>query len=340
MARKITKAAYLREIDRLTPQMRAVYLAWVQERIDGTSISSVERWVRTANVDAIVRELGVTPASLTNVLEQLRTTYVAGGQLESGAFPASARFTFDVRNVAAERWLAQESSSFVTRIVGSQRESVREALETGARNGRNPRSTALSITGRIDSTGTRRGGIVGLNGPQTNAAGRAWEELRSGDPTQLRSYLSRERRDRRFDSIVLRSLREGQPLPAARADQIAGRYADRLLQLRGETIARTETIHAFNAAREQAWEQAIEEGIVRRQYISARWSATPGSRTRDSHREMNNQEQPHGQPFRSPLGSLMRYPGDTGLGALAEDTINCRCFLEKSADFIAQEAAA
>ena len=38
-------------------------------------------------------------------------------------------------------------------------------------------------------------------------------------------------------------------------------------------------------------------------------------------------------PFQSPSGALLRFPGDTGLGAGAEEIINCRCDLEYNFDF-------
>src|SRR5690606_17918994 len=115
------------------------------------------------------------------------------------------------------------------------------------------------------------------------------------------------------------------PLPQSEIDKIAGRYADRLLQLRGEMIARTESMAAFGAAREQAFRQAIGEGLLRPEHVKKIWSATMDRRTRDSHREMNGREVGIDDVFVTPLGSRMRYPCDTESGALAADVIACRC---------------
>tara|TARA_R110002049_G_scaffold281333_1_gene460859 strand:+ start:20951 stop:21964 length:1014 start_codon:yes stop_codon:yes gene_type:complete len=336
--KKPSKARYLQEIDRLVPQVRRQYTDWVRRLVDAASVTSVERWITTGNIDQMLREIRITVPSLTDIAEAVRDIFRSGGSFEEPVF-AEARFTFDIRNPEAELWLRDNSSKLITGIVASQRQAVQTALESGVREGKGPRSIALDIIGRRDTTGHRRGGIVGLNRPQASYVGAAYNELSSGDPSLLRSYLTRERRDRRFDATVRRAI-DGRPLTPKQVNQITGRYSDRLLQLRGEMIARTETISAFNAGRDQAWNQAVEEGLIDQNFITNRWSATGDALTRDSHMDMNNQKQPHGQPFRSPLGSLMRYPGDTGLGAKAEDVINCRCFLERSADFIAMEAAA
>lgn len=336
--KKPSKTRYLQEIDRLVPMVRRQYTDWVRRLVDAASVTSVERWITSGNIDQVMREIRITVPSLGDIAEAVRDIFRSGGSFEGPVF-AEARFTFDIRNPEAEQWLRNNSSQLITEIVDSQRQAVAIALELGVREGRAPRSIALDIIGRRDTTGHRRGGIVGLNRPQASYVGAAYGELSSSDPALLRNYLMRERRDRRFDPTVRRAI-DGQPLTARQVNQIAGRYSDRLLQLRGEVIARTETVSAFNAGRDQAWSQAIQEGLVDQNFITSRWSATGDARTRDSHMAMNNQTQPHGQPFRSPLGSLLRYPGDTSLGARAEDVINCRCYLERSADFIAQEAAA
>lgn len=341
MARKPSKRQYLQSLDKLSPAIRKQYLAWVRRRVGAASIRAVEKWVASSNIEMIMNELGMTGSTLADLNEAVRDSYKAGGKFEESAFLSSpaAQFTFDIRNPTAETWLRDKSSKLIQDITRAQRQSIATALEAGVRAGKNPRNTALDILGRKGANGRRTGGLVGLNRPQTIHAGKAWEELSNGDPNSLRNYLSRGRRDRRYDTTVIRAIQGETKLTQTQVNRISGRYADRLLHLRAETIARTETIASFNAARDQAWNQAVEEGAVKHEFIECRWSSTGDARTRDSHTGMNNQTRRQGEAFRSPLGSLMKYPGDTSLGALAEDVVNCRCFVEKSVDFIAQEAA-
>ena len=95
----------------------------------------------------------------------------------------------------------------------------------------------------------------------------------------------------------------------------------------------------MNAGRDEAWDQSVREGKVAREFITASWSSTGDARTRDAHQAMNGQVRQHGVPFNSPTGALMLHPGDTSYGARGEDVVNCRCFKQNRADFIAQFAA-
>jgi len=203
--------------------------------------------------------------------------------------------------------------------------------------GRNPRATALDIVGRLNrATGMREGGILGLNAAQTDAVIRARAELLSGDPAMLRNYLARARRDKRFDRLVMKAIREGRPMGRADVDAITGRYKDRLLQLRGETIARTETLASLNAGKEEGIRQLIDSGKVQRSAVKKVWRATGDDRTRDSHMALNGEEVGIDAAFTSPLtGAQMMYPHDTSRGAPASETIGCRCFYEIKVDYFA-----
>ncbi|MCT4369108.1 hypothetical protein CLG85_001620 [Yangia mangrovi] len=60
------------------------------------------------------------------------------------------------------------------------------------------------------------------------------------------------------------------------------------------------------------------------EHVSKRWEATPGPRTRDSHRALGGAEVKWGQQFISPVtGAAMDWPHDED--APAAETINCRC---------------
>jgi hypothetical protein len=232
--------------------------------------------------------------------------------------------------------MREHSSDLIEGIVEDTREAIRAAVEAGAAEGRNPRATALDITGRINrATGRREGGILGLSSPQTDAVIRARQELLSGDPAQLRNYLTRARRDKRFDRQVLKAIKDGKPLPIGEVDRITGRYKDRLLQLRGEMIARNETLAGMNAGKEEGIRQLIDSGKVPRSAVKKRWRATGDDRTRDSHMALNDVEVGIDQPFVSPLtGAQMMHPHDVSRGAPASEIIGCRCFYEIKIDYI------
>jgi hypothetical protein len=211
----------------------------------------------------------------------------------------------------------------ITEILDDQRNMVRIALKEGLEAGTNPRSVALSIVGKVDpATKVRSGGLIGLTTQQSEFVRNADKELASLD----RNYFNRSLRDKRYDAMVNRSIRSGKPLSAADRATLTGRYSDRLLKFRGETIARTEAITAMRAATHEGYRQVLESGKVTEDQIVRTWDATGDGRTREMHIEMDGQAvEGMSTPFTAPDGTQLMFPGDTSLGAGGEHTINCRC---------------
>lgn len=250
---------------------------------------------------------------------------------------ARLELRFDGRNERAERYLREHSSTLVTEIIADQREAVREVARAGMEAGNNPRTTALEIVGRVNKvTGKREGGILGLTSQQAGFVRNARAQLLSGDPAEMRAYLERGRRDKRFDRTVMKAIREGKPVSAADVEKITQRYSASLLRMRGEVIGRTEALTSLGAAQYESALQLIESGAVQASQVKFRWASAADGRVRDSHASLNGQEVQVGQPFISPLtGARMRYPGDTELGAPASDTIQCRCNVSQVIDYLA-----
>jgi hypothetical protein len=242
---------------------------------------------------------------------------------------------FDGRNPRAERYLAERSSGLIVEILEDTRDGIRAWIANGMVDGRNPRNTALDIVGRINrATGRREGGIVGLTSQQMGYVANMRADL--ADPERMAGYFDRARRDKRFDGLVRRAMRDGKPLAQADIDRIAARYSDRLLSLRGETIARTESMTALNEARYEAVQQQIDAGNLAPGQVEWQWQANLDGRVRDSHSAMHMQTVRHGDAFVSPVtGARMRYPMDRALGAGAGDIINCRCILAPKIDYLA-----
>lgn len=86
-------------------------------------------------------------------------------------------------------------------------------------------------------------------------------------------------------------------------------------QARALTIARTETVSAYNFATVDAYEQS---GVVE----SVEWLSARDSAVRESHAQADGQVVALGQAF-DVGGSALSFPGDPG--GPPEETINCRC---------------
>jgi Phage Mu protein F like protein len=191
--------------------------------------------------------------------------------------------------------------------------------------GRAPRAVALDLIGRTDSTGRRTGGIIGLTSRQAEYVRNAREQLLNQDP----AYFTRGRRDKKYDALVRKAFAAGKAPAQADIDKITARYSDRLLQLRGETIARTEGINAYRAGNIEAYRQMVDSGAVREDQLAREWDSTLDSRTRLQHMAMEGvQVRGLTQPFTMPDGTQMMHPGDASRGAGADQIINCRCFMK------------
>lgn len=344
-------AATARQLEKLSQKLEpAIYREFmdaVAKITNTTGVELVAELLQEGRIDDVMRLLGVDDARFSRLAESLRAAYVAGAEVGSAAVPpvnlvrlrsatgllgvkwqqgrrsASLRFRFDMRSERVEEWLRRNSSRLITAIVSDQREVIRRTLDAGVAAGRGPRQTALDIVGRVSSTGRRAGGVVGLTSQQAGFVSRMRAEL--SDPALMRGYFTRNLRDKRFDRTVRKAMSSGKALSAADIDKIAGRYADRLLKFRADTIARTETLTAVAAAREHSFQQAVDAGALMPEEVECTWSATGDKRTRHSHASMDGQKRKFGEPFRSPSGALMMFPGDYSLGAGAEETIQCRC---------------
>lgn len=327
------------------PRIAAAFFDTIRLLAAGASVGNVEELIEQGRIEEIADEIGLTAPQMAILAESTRAAYISGGSMESESLVTNTlrrgrrlMISFDVRNPRAEAWLRRYSSELVTAIISDQREAIRIAVSEGTAAGRGPRQTALDIVGRISRvTGRRSGGIVGLTSQQARYVASARAELLSGDPERIANYLDRKLRDRRFDGLARRALANGKPVLVKDVDRMTGRYADRLLKMRGDTIARTEALEAFSAGRNEAVEQLIDSGIDANN-VTKIWRTAGDSRTRETHAGMNRQKKPFRQPFRSPSGALLMHPGDRSLGAGAAEVIQCRCISETKIDFISEAA--
>lgn len=301
-------------------------------------LRALEAAIERGDVEGAFQALRLGAEFFAPLDRQIEQAFRAGAVYQLGLLPkrrpggsAGLVVRFDQRHPRAEAWSRENAAALVTEILEDTRTMVRQTMTEALEANRPPRSTALDITGRMDGN-SRKGGLLGLTSGQAEYVRRARAEL--ADPERAAEYLRRTRRDRRLDATVKRAAREGRRLSAAEIDRIAGRYADRLLALRGEAVARTESLRALNAGRAEGVMQMIERGDVPADAVTLVWQATPSARTRDSHRMMHGQEVGFGEAFTSPVtGARMLYPGDGSMGAPASELINCRCSVRTRVDY-------
>lgn len=93
-----------------------------------------------------------------------------------------------------------------------------------------------------------------------------------------------------------------------RADKEADRYAEKLLNRRAETIARTETVEAQAEGQQRAWEQAADQGLLPAG-VKMRWMSVHDERLSDICSELDGQTVALGEAFYSEvLGEEVERP--------------------------------
>lgn len=229
---------------------------------------------------------------------------------------------FGGSNPRAQAQVAQIGAELVGEITEDAAFGIRRVISEGIRDGRGAMRVARDLVGRIEGN-RRTGGLIGLHSQQMEWIQTARAEL--ADPERMRNYLTRNLRDRRFDSTVRKAIAEGRALTQPEIDRLAGRMADRALIYRGRNIARTEVNRAYNAGRDEGMQQLIDGGEISADQVTKVWSSTGDGRTRNSHMDMHGQSVGRSEPFTTPNGHRLNYPGDTSMGAPGSETIQCRC---------------
>jgi len=337
----MTPAQIIQAIEGMEPAMQQAYLAQVKLVVGAATVAEVERLIAEEDENGLAAMLSM--GAMAAFLELIRNAYLAGAKFEIKAIAIPkdlGRFEFDARKAEPEQWLADKAEEIrrdadlnvreaIRAVMGSRRRTVitpAVQVEVGATPlTRSPRQAALDLLGRVSAqTGARSGGVVGLPGNFAQFVINAREQLLGGNPDEMRKYLQRIRRDRRFDGIVNRAIAAGKPVARADVDKIAGRYAERLMKTYAEMLSKAEALESFGAGRDQVYEQLIEQGL-NRDWVTKTWRDRGDKKVRHTHSAMGGQEVQKDQPFQSPNGALLRYPGDSSLGAGWSERANCRC---------------
>lgn len=329
-------------IDRLAPDMERAFLEAVEDIKSEIVLREIVERLERRDIEGAIEALHIDEAAFRPLAEALRQAYNAGGILVVKDMPRLSDplggrvvLRWDVQNQGAEANIREISSSLITGITQQTREATREAIVSGYSRGQGPSTIALDLVGRQNRvTGKREGGVIGLNAAQEELIERTRINLLSGEPNLMRKYFSLKTRDKRLDSSVRRAIDAGKPLDAASLEKVLTRLRARNLKLRAETIARTETMVSVMSAKHEAFRQGLEAMGRDESLVTRKWRSAGDRKVRHTHMVMNGQVvQGMDLAFQSPSGAMLRYPGDTSLGAGAGEIINCRCDVEYNYDF-------
>ena len=328
-----------------SPRLRDAFLGAIREITDDVILNQLVEMIERGDVNGAFRALGISQPVFGRLSTLMAQTFEQGALLIMSTYPRHVRepdglkvpLRFNMRDRDAEQWLRDQSSSLVTRITEETRSTVRTTLETGLTEGRNPRSVALDIVGRLNTgTGHREGGVVGLSEQGELWSRRVRQKLEALDE----SYFESELRDKRFDRTVAKAIRNGEPLTKETVDKLVDRYRSNALRHRGEMIGRTEALAALNRSEYFATLQAVQSDPTLARFATKEWDSTGDMRVRPSHIALDGQKVGLNEAFVSPVtGARLLHPGDTSLGASGGDVIACRCRVKYRVDFVGAEKA-
>lgn len=303
-------AAKIRELE---APMAAAYLAEVRAVEGEATVAEVERLIAADDRDglAVLLSLG----SLTLFTELFRTAFIQGAQNELAGRWRFDSNTWDVINLLMGEYASIRDTSDM---------DLRKTIDVVLANGNTTRNKALDLLGVKGATARRTGGMVGLPVQMSEWVESARQQLLSGDRAAMRAYLTRKLRDTAYDRFII----PGSKLTIEQANTISRAYSARLLQSYAKQLAQTYAQQAYNAGRNHAIQQLLDNGTITLDQVQKKWRTMRDERVRHSHATMNNQRVGFTEPFVSGIGGLLMYPGDTSLGASDADIYNCRCSLE------------
>lgn len=313
-------------------EIRAAFMRAVREGRQNIDYKKLENAFAAGNVSEAISALNLTTGTFAPYGDAVDNSIIRAGQAEAVVLNKAglktpdglgAKLSFDYRDPKVEAILKDTSGTKIVDILNDQLAGVRSILEQGIAAGNGPRQVATRIAGQINPlTGKREGGLVGLTKYQMENVTKALNELKSMDPVQLRNYLERAMRNKQYDGYVNRAIK-GEPIPADILRKMDNAMMNRAVQVRAETIARTEALQALHIGQHAAYEAAIDQNLVQPDEIVRVWESSGDGRTRESHDEMNGQEVSWDEPFKTPSGIFLMFPGDPS--GPAEEIINCRC---------------
>lgn len=297
--------------------VRDAFMEFVNDVKSPAVIARVQKMIQDGDVEGA---LNLADSYVIRFANSLSGVFTAAGiaaakELEKKLAGAKLAISFDPTHGRAAALMRANQLGLVKDFTEAQRSVTRSALTDALAAGQGPRAAARVFSDTIGLTDTQY------------AAVNTYRDLLLANSSDA---LDRVLRDRRSDGAVNDALQSGDPLSSDQVDRMVGAYEGNMIDLRAETIARTETHRILNQARQEALQQSLDQAGIDAGNVTRTWVATDDDRTRDTHAEMDGQQVGMDEPFESPSGEQLMYPGDPD--ASPEETINCRCVVTVSID--------
>lgn len=337
MARALTSQQVFEDLhDHHSAAVARAFRKAIEELAGGADERRVIQLLEVGDVDGAVAALNIEEAAYAPVLDALEEAYGSGGEAASAALPATIAgaalvYRFNRRAPGAAAWMVTYTTPLARHFATEQAAAARASASAGLARGERPAAIAKTLIGLPGrATTKRKGGVLGVTELQALAADKSLTELTSADPADKRRYLERKRRDKRYDAAVKRAMTEARPVPTALAKQAVTDYRGRLAELRSTLIGRKEALAAIQAGKHEAFQQVLLRAALPVEALRRRWRTAGDTNVRHTHALMRGQVVGLFEPFHSPSGALLMFPGDPS--APSSETTGCRCDVVYSLD--------
>ena len=239
-------------------------------------------------------------AGIKSFRDAIQSTYSSGATAGISKLPStvSTDLSFNLMSRESIEFLQNYEFGLIRDISQQATDSIRQILIRSFQEGGHPTQQARQIRD-----------VIGLTPNQEQAVASFRESLKSGDMTNA---LGRALRDGRYDRTLEAHRAAGTVPSDTAADKMVSRYAERYVNHRATTIARTESVRASNMGQRQVWDQAQKQGLLAHDQQRV-WITSGDDRTCEICEELDGETAGLNEEF------------DTGIMEPPDPHPDCRC---------------
>lgn len=326
-------------ISELEPGIYRAFMASVvdlQSHVDWALL--IER-LQAFDIEGAINALNISPDAFATYASEMTAAYAKTGAATIAQIQAlgigGIGIRFSMSNPSAEEWIRRYVGESITGFTREAVEVARNVIAEGYAQGNGARTIGLDLVGRVDASGIRTGGIMGLDAPRAERLTKVTNGMRTKegvrglvtvhhDGSVSMKYKVNKATERR----ILAAYHAETAVPDRERLISERQYKNALLQARADTVASTEVGNAVMSARKESWEQAVGAEGLDASAVVKTWRHRRGEKNaRPDHIAMNGAEVIGlDTPFLFPDGTEMQYAHDPAGGA--KHTVFCGCDTE------------
>jgi SPP1 gp7 family putative phage head morphogenesis protein len=190
-------------------------------------------------------------AGIRSFRDAIQSTYASGATAGITKLPSTVAtdLSFNLMSRESVQFLENYEFGLIQGITDQAKDSIRQIIIRAFQEGGAPAKQARQIRD-----------VIGLTPSQEQAVASFRDSLASTD--KLTNALGRALRDGRYDRTLEAHRAAGTVPSETAADKMVSRYAERFVNHRATTIARTESVRASNMGQRQVWDQAQKQGLL------------------------------------------------------------------------------